>query len=333
MTNQQLLVSVLESVRVGAALSHRGLTIYPVSGGAPSPLAYLLAEEAMALGNFRIGEVGAGSVPELLLVNDSDSRVFLLNGEELLGARQNRILNTSLIVEAHSQVKIPVSCVEQHRWSPRGSDMGKGGVSFPSMRSHNARAVHQSLRGSGLYHANQGEVWAQVSRKLQAHGVRSDTGAMEEIYTQHRQSLGSFADALPCPVGARGVVTAIGSRLVCADVFDSPSVTAKLWRKLIESYALDALEAGDEAGRPSPSVENARTFLLLPAVAEVEPYAAPGIGSSLRLKAGDASGSALVLEETVVHLEIFAPEPASSSASAARTGSRIHGPSRRRHGQ
>ena len=153
---------------------------------------------------------------------------------------------------------------------------------------------------------------------------------MDEIFSQRRQEISSFVDALPCPDGARGVVAAIGGRLVCADVFDSPAVMARLWRKLIGSYALDALEAGDEGKRPSPSVENARTFLLLPAVAHVEPFAAPGIGTSLRLKAGDASGSALVLDETVVHIELFAPEPASMSSAATHSGSRISGPSQRR---
>ena len=307
MTYQQLLSALVESLRVGPALSHEGLTVFPVSNGPASALSYLLMDEALGLGTFRIGELGAGSVPELLLVNASDSRVFLLNGEELVGAKQNRILNTSLLVEAHSEVKIPVSCVEQNRWQSRGAAMGKGGVSFPSMRSHNTRSVHRSLKESGVFRADQGEVWSDVASKLEAHGVRSKTHAMDEIYAQRRQSLRSYVDALPCPEDARGVVAAIGGRVACADVFDSPAIMAKLWRKLVESYALDAMELGDDGKRLSPRPEDIMTFLLVPAVAEVEPFDAPGIGKSLRMKAGDASGSALVFQDTIVHLEIFAP--------------------------
>lgn len=333
MTYQELLSGLVKSLKAGPAMCHGGLAVFPVSDGPPSPLSYILLDEALGLGTFRIGEVGPGTVPELLLENDSDSRVFLLNGEELVGARQNRILNTSLLVEARSQVKIPVSCVEQSRWQSRGAFMGKGGVSFPSMRHHNTLSVHQSLRESGTFRADQGEVWSDVAAKLSAHGVRSETHAMGEIFTQRRQSVGSYVDALPCPEGARGVVAAIGGRLACADIFDSPAVMKKLWGKLVESYALDAIELGDDIKVPSPRPEDVMAFLLLPAVAGAEPFDAPGIGKSLRLKAGEASGSALVLEETVVHLEIFPPQAADSALGIPRAHSRISRPSRRRKPQ
>jgi transposase len=37
-----------------------------------------------------------GSVPDLLVENSGDTRVLFLEGEELVGAKQNRILNTSV---------------------------------------------------------------------------------------------------------------------------------------------------------------------------------------------------------------------------------------------
>lgn len=42
---------------------------------------------------------------------------FLLDGEELVGAKQNRILNLSILVPGQTSLEIPVSCVEQSRWS------------------------------------------------------------------------------------------------------------------------------------------------------------------------------------------------------------------------
>jgi len=56
--------------------------------------------------------MNVGSVPDLLVDNRGDVRVLFLEGEELIGAKQNRILNTSVLVPAHSKIKIPVSCVE-----------------------------------------------------------------------------------------------------------------------------------------------------------------------------------------------------------------------------
>jgi len=61
----------------------------------------------------RITEVTeSGSVPFLQVANGADRPLLLLDGEELIGAKQNRILNTTVLVAGHTEVTIPVSCVE-----------------------------------------------------------------------------------------------------------------------------------------------------------------------------------------------------------------------------
>ena len=62
----------------------------------------------------------AGDVGELAVRNPLDLGVLLYDGEELVGAKQNRILNVSVLLAAGSTTRIPVSCVERGRWSSRG---------------------------------------------------------------------------------------------------------------------------------------------------------------------------------------------------------------------
>jgi hypothetical protein len=57
-----------------------------------------------------------GTVPELKVVNRADLPVLLLAGEEVAGAKQNRVLNTTILLMEHSETIIPVSCTEQGRW-------------------------------------------------------------------------------------------------------------------------------------------------------------------------------------------------------------------------
>src|SRR5690606_1658034 len=78
----------------------------------------------------------AGAVPHLRLLNRGAGQVFLLDGEELAGAKQNRILNLSLLVPGGTALDIPVSCVEQGRWSWRDGKRGFAGterVAFPEV--------------------------------------------------------------------------------------------------------------------------------------------------------------------------------------------------------
>ena len=68
----------------------------------------------------RIAEVDdEGSMLELRVANLGDLPLLLLDGEQLVGAKQNRILNMTVLAAAPSEVTIPVSCVERGRWGYR----------------------------------------------------------------------------------------------------------------------------------------------------------------------------------------------------------------------
>ena len=110
----------LPRVRVGNPIRHEALTAFPLYAEGEGAVDYLLSDEAIAAGSVVVEVVSeSGSVPNLRVDNRGDSRVLFLEGEELRGAKQNRVLNTSVLVAAHSQVMIPVSCVEQGRCSLR----------------------------------------------------------------------------------------------------------------------------------------------------------------------------------------------------------------------
>ena len=113
-------MSTLPDVRVGDPIRHEALTVFPLFSPPDGAVDYLLSDEAIAAGSVTVEEVSeGGSVPNLLVTNQGDSRVLFLEGEELRGAKQNRVLNTSVLVAAHSKTPIPVSCVEQGRWRYR----------------------------------------------------------------------------------------------------------------------------------------------------------------------------------------------------------------------
>jgi hypothetical protein len=69
----------------------------------------------------------AGSVPELLVKNLAPSPVLILDGEELIGAKQNRIVNLAILVAAGQTLRIPVSCVEAGRWVHRSREFAAAG--------------------------------------------------------------------------------------------------------------------------------------------------------------------------------------------------------------
>ena len=107
----------LSGVKVGPATVYAGLAVFPLLRNGGAARDYVTLAEAFNKRGVEITEVSeGGSVPHLQLKNLLDQDLFAADGEALLGAKQNRVLNTSIFVNAKSEIKVPVSCVEQGRW-------------------------------------------------------------------------------------------------------------------------------------------------------------------------------------------------------------------------
>jgi len=114
------LIQALPGLEVSAPVSHGLLHIFPLRGGNHAEQDLSLVEDGLRAGTLHIEDLHeTGSVPELRVVNDGRLQVLILEGDELIGASQNRVANSSVLVPAGSEIILPVSCVEQGRWSYR----------------------------------------------------------------------------------------------------------------------------------------------------------------------------------------------------------------------
>jgi hypothetical protein len=236
----------LPEVRVGEPIRHQALSVFPLFSPPGGVVEYLLSEEAIAAGSVIVEEVSeGGSVPTLLVTNAGDFRVLFLEGEELKGAKQNRVLNTSVLVAAHSKTRIPVSCVEQGRWRYQSRSFSSGGShSSSKLRRHLKESVARSLKEGRGHTSDQGAVWAEVSRQMESLGTTSDTRARSDTYERYQDRLNEFRERLKYVEGASGVAVAVGSQVVAVDIFDRPLTCRKVWERLLSGVVMDALEAG-----------------------------------------------------------------------------------------
>jgi hypothetical protein len=108
---------MLPEIRIGQPVNHGALNVFPLFCEENHPVEYVLSDEGIEAGTVTVAEVTEqGRVPNLTVENKGDKRALFLEGEELRGAKQNRILNTSVLVSAQAKLTLPVSCVEHGRW-------------------------------------------------------------------------------------------------------------------------------------------------------------------------------------------------------------------------
>jgi hypothetical protein len=257
----------------------------------------------------RVTEVSeGGSVPELKVTNSLDVMLLLIDGQELIGAKQNRILNTDVLVAAKGTLRIPVSCVEQGRWRHVSPQFSPGRAASFRTRSGKSPRVHDSLKAGRRHDADQAAVWDEVGASLSAAAAVSPTMALSDAYAQQRAELISFRGSLQLPAEAVGAAVFHGTRLAGLDLFDRHATLAYFWEALVDGYAIDLLQVRVAGPDPSHSADAqlVREALERAAAAIWEQFPSPGVGRDHRLEDSALTGSALVWEDqVVVHMQLF----------------------------
>lgn len=323
--------SRLGGLSLGETRCVDGLAVYPLLGERDGSLHYQTLDDALAAGVLTIGEIGSsGTVPELELTNAGDRRVLILDGEELIGAKQNRIVNTSVLVEAGATLLLPVSCVEAGRWHADTVAFRSEGTHYNARgRQKKVREVTAALAVEGRHRADQGRVWADVEAKLSGLSVGSETRALRAVTEVHGADLERFAQELGKPQTREvGAVFALGPEIVGLDLFDQASTQAALLPKLVTSYALDAIEERPSAPAPPRTVVSRWLEVVLSAMGISR--AGVGLGNDVRLSGPGLSGATLIFEGTVVHLSAFRADPQASHGRAGMARASVR---RRQEGQ
>ena len=310
---------LIEGLRPGTLVQHGNLAMLPLLGPDRPGLDYILLSDALERGLATVTEVSeAGQVPNLALRNDGDRPILALDGEELKGAKQNRILNLSLLVPARTTTVVPVSCVEQGRWDYMSRSFGvSGDMLFAKAKAGKLMKVSENMRAYGSRSSDQGEVWDHVARKLHRLGAISSTSAMQNAFSSRRDSLSHHEQALKPVAGQRGAAFFIDGELAGIEALDRASSWTALAGTINRSYALDAIET--ERGETLPPTEAAASMLLdALAGAEGDVYPSVGLGEDWRVEGECVVAAALVFDQVPLHVTAFSPATPHSSASATQ---------------
>ena len=280
---------VYENISIFPVVSSQGQDTSP----------FLTLEEGLATGEVTVAEQGAqilqrsrdgrpiyppqyntgASVNQLVLINRSRRPLLLLAGELVSGGKQDRVIGKDRIVPVGAPpLPLDVFCVEHGRWT--------GAAQFAAANT----IVHPSVRERAAVDHKQAEVWDAVRSGTTARSAPSDprpqissenlqaaiagngrTEAYEKIYVS--QAVGVSIDDFVNEVQRRfvqatsglknervvGVVVAYGGEVAWSDIFASGDLFDHYWRKLLRSYAVEALTR--PTYRQAASRDNAAEFL------------------------------------------------------------------------
>jgi hypothetical protein len=220
----------------------RNLVVYPIHGDAGNGFTPVTIDDVVDTENGQFRELDTPDVNQIIFENRGDDPVMMLNGDEITGSLQNRIVAASNLVEAHTSAPVPVICVEENRWEEIGG-FHTGVISYPRIRSILIQSRHKKIDTQRI-------IWDEIDRKLTVTKTMSQTSSMHDIYNNVGAEIERYVEGFNgFDHGTIGFIGVAGNRILGCDVFSTPSVYQRFEHKLIKSYALDALEYQHSKGR------------------------------------------------------------------------------------
>ncbi len=321
------------ALRLGEPQEHGSLTVVPLAFWRDRGPRYHTLSAALRAGTFHVTEVSAGgSVPELQVINQGATSVLILDGEELVGAKQNRVLNAAVLVREKSSMVVPVSCVEAGRWHSSTYEFAdEEFVVHAKVRRTVHESVSLSLSSAGAHRSDQHAVWGEVAELQQYAEFASPTGAHRDVYKQRVGDIAGYLDAFALQPGQHGLLVLRDGEVVGLDFVSRAACYAQLHAKLLRSYAFDAVthemsrgraakqgsmvakgRKGEESEgvrlRPDAALACATAFLKTVAGLPGRSFKSPGRGWDVRYAGGGVSGSTLMVGGVAVHAAFFAAE-------------------------
>jgi len=320
----QNLTEQLAGFHLSAAQTHGPLRIFPLLSLEADSRDYVTLREALEQGLAVISELSeGGSIPELKVVNKSKRHILILAGEELRGAKQNRVLNTTVLIAPESELIVPVSCTEAGRWAYRSREFSESGnMMAPSIKAKMTRSVNASFMHGRSARSDQREVWDEIDKLQLNMEMPSPTAAMADVYNGSRHRLEDSLARFPLLEGQCGIYAMFGGRFAGLDVVSRPDAWRHLHAKIVKSYAMDALRFREPeylADIHKPDLGELLCNLRFSA------YPGIGLGEELRVEKPGITGSALVIDDEIIHLSLFPVEE-----EQMPIGERFHRPMRAR---
>lgn len=299
---QSQFVLALGRVEVLEAVCLAGLDLFPLRWRQPQEVQLLPLRTAIDAGNAVISEVSAdGKVPELKLKNRAKLPILVPEGEVIVGLKQNRVVNLSLIAPPNEQTIIPVSCVERGRWDGRHHRPVEFTVAPLAVRSVKLRSVRDQRRVSGGFQSNQMAVWESVGLLEEQTGIDSDTDSLADI--RPNGDLSEQIESFRLPDAAAGLCVAANGQVLSVDLLVSPEHLRPRLGSMLQSYAIEAMRRRtNDWSRCTTSADAVRRFLHALAGAARTAPSAVALGDELEFPTDSVSGGALMYEGALAHL-------------------------------
>lgn len=212
---------------------HENMAIIPIKTTPNYKLDMITLKKALELGLAEVKECEQSTVNTLIVENNAVTPLILIDGEEVIGGDQNRLVNSTILVAPKSEIKIPVSCTERGRWAYKSEFKDSEYIANYETR----RAKMSAIR---LKKPVQNTVWSSIDCLEDMNEYKSPTSAMTESYDKLKIDHNNFIKAFTIENDQNGVVIILNGEIKGFELFLNSEIYKEFHEKILKSYLIDA---------------------------------------------------------------------------------------------
>jgi hypothetical protein len=238
----------------------------------------------------------SGSVQQLYVLNHSQSHLLIYEGSLLKGAKQNRVVNATLLLPPLSKNTIPASCVEQGRWHYSSRSFSKSEYDAPQFLR---KSIRKNVSASKSLMGDQSEVWSEIRHFSAVKAMASPSSDFEDMYRRSSKTESLFPVGLQLPP-CHGVFLDVSGH--CSmDFVANQEAFANVQARLIAGYEQQARNEKRETASEVNLVQKVMKWITEGTIF-TQPSA--GSGTDVRIQTDSSYISALLSEGEVVSVSI-----------------------------
>ena len=275
--------------------SHEHMAIIPLKTEPNYGLDILTLKKGFELGLVEVKECKHSTVNTLIVKNNSVTPLLLIDGEEVIGGDQNRIVNSTILIAPKSSSPISVSCTEQGRWAYKSEFKSSMHIADYDTR----RAKLMAKRSNEpVQHA----VWSSIENLEENLEFASPTRAMSESYDAQRINHQEFINAFQAVEGQNGVLVIINGEIKGFELFLNPEIYSHFHEKIIKSYLI---KSKAENTTFTINVDEARLIIENAKDSTFEDKKSNGMEKVFEFENTEGFGNLYVYENEILHWSYF----------------------------
>ena len=273
---------------------HENLAVIPLKTE-KSYIDLLTLKKGLELGLVEVKECETSTVNTVIVKNNSVVPLILIDGEEIVGGDQNRLVNSTILVNAKSHMKIPVSCTEKGRWAYKSEFKQSKYIANYNTR----RAKEYASRNSGSF---QNVIWSSINSLEVENDFASPTCAMEESYEHLKIDHNKIIKEFHVEPGQNGVLIIVNGEIKGFELFLNPEIYKEFHEKILKSYLIDSKVENETF---TINVDAAKGVIQNALNSSFEKRDNIGLEEAFEFENDDGLGTLYSYKDKIVHLSYF----------------------------